>query len=134
VEERLVVVVGGEDEAGDGRVDGPHVAAHVDAAAVREPAVEHGDVGTQRGNAAGGLLGQPRLADDLDATVVLQQLTQAAADDLVVVEQVDANLPALTGVRGGLVLHEAHSRLIGEPAHRRLAGSGAKGPLALPAP
>src|SRR6478609_3218667 len=42
-------------------------------------------------HASGRLLGQPRLTDDLDVVGRLEQLPQAAADDLVVVQEEDAN-------------------------------------------
>ena len=62
-------------------------AAHLDAGAVGQPRVEDGDVGAQRRDARGRLLGRAGLADDLDVTGGLQQRAQPLADDLVVIEQ-----------------------------------------------
>ena len=49
VEQRLVVVVGREHQAGDVRVRRPDLAAHLDAGSVGEPDVEQGDIGRRRG-------------------------------------------------------------------------------------
>ena len=46
-EQGLVVVVAGQDQDLDARVDRPHVPADVDAAAVGQAGVQHGDVGPQ---------------------------------------------------------------------------------------
>jgi hypothetical protein len=62
----FVVVVGPQDERRDLRVAGPDLTADVDPGAVGQAAVEDGHVGPQRGDPTGRLLGQPRLADDLD--------------------------------------------------------------------
>ena len=80
------------------RVDRAHVAADVDAAAVGQPGVEHGDVGAQRRDPGRGLPRGAGLADDLDVAVALEQVAQPAPDDLVVVEQEDAD--RLAGVHG----------------------------------
>ena len=63
------------------------LAAHLDAVAVGQPHVEHGDVGRGGRDAPVGLLGGAGLADDLDVVLGLEQLAEAAADDLVVVEE-----------------------------------------------
>ena len=49
--------------------------------------VEHGHVGTQRRDPPGCLLGETRLADDLDVTLTFEQLLEPTSDDLVVVEE-----------------------------------------------
>ncbi len=90
-EERLVVVVAGEDQRLDVRVDGAHLAAHVDAAAVGQPPVEDGDVGPQRGDPGDRLLHRAGLAHHLDVALALEQVVQASPDDLVVVEEEDAD-------------------------------------------
>jgi hypothetical protein len=75
----------------DRRVDGPHVAAHVDPVAVGQPRVQHRHVRAQRRDPAGRLLGQAGLAHDLDVAVGLQQVDQAAPDHLMVVEKKDSD-------------------------------------------
>ena len=64
----------------------------VDAGAVGQPAVEDRDVGPKRRDSADRLLRQTRLPDDLDVAVLLEELLEPAADDLVVVEQEHADL------------------------------------------
>ena len=66
------------------------LAAHLDAVAVGQAHVEHGDVGLGRGDPCQGLLGRAGLADDLEVVLGLEQLAQAPPHDLVVVEQEDA--------------------------------------------
>ena len=90
-EQRLVVLVRGQDQALDRRVDRADLPADVDAAAVGQPGVEHRDVGPQRRDPGGRLLRRTGLADHLDVALALQQLTQAAPDHLVVVEQEDSD-------------------------------------------
>ena len=63
-EQGLVVVVGGEDEAVDLGVVRADVAADVDAAAVGQPRVQDGDVGSGRGDAMDGFARRARLTDD----------------------------------------------------------------------
>ena len=63
------------------------LATDIDAGAVRKPAIEDRHVGTKRGNPSSGLLGQSGLTDHLDVGLGLQQLPDAAAHDLVVVQQ-----------------------------------------------
>ncbi|GJF21317.1 hypothetical protein SHO565_18810 [Streptomyces sp. HO565] len=71
----------------DGLVAGADLAAHLHAAAVREPDVEHryvrtggGDPGERVGRRAG-------LADDLDVGLARQQIVHTPTDDLMVVEE-----------------------------------------------
>ena len=73
--------------AGGGSTERADVPAHPDAVAVGQPHVEDGDVRAQRGDAGQRLRGGAGFADDLDVVLGLQQLRDAAADDLVVVEQ-----------------------------------------------
>ena len=68
----------------------PDLATHLDAVAVREPHVEHRDVRMGRRDAAECFFGRPGLADDLEIGLLLEQLAQTAANDLVVVEEEDA--------------------------------------------
>jgi hypothetical protein len=63
------------------------LATDVDAVAVRQAGVEHRHVGPKRGDAANGLERGSRLPDDLDVAIVLEEIAQAGADHLVVVEQ-----------------------------------------------
>ena len=74
-------------QAGGGVDRRADVAADRDAVAVGQAHVEDGDVGAQGGDAGQRLGGGAGLADDLDVVLGLQQLGDAAADDLVVVEQ-----------------------------------------------
>jgi hypothetical protein len=90
-EQRLVVVVAGQDQRLDVRVDRADLPAHVDAAAVGEPAVEHRDVGPERGDPRHRLDRGAGLAHDGDVTLALEQVPQAPAHHLVVVEQEDAD-------------------------------------------
>ena len=86
-EECLVVVVAGEDQGLDARVDRTHLTAHVDPAAVGQPAVEDCHVRLERRDPGDGLPRRAGLTDDLDVTLALQQVVQPTTDDLVVVEQ-----------------------------------------------
>ena len=70
---------------------GPDLPADLDAVAVGQADVEDGDVGARRGDPAVGLLGGAGLADDLDVVLGLEELAEAPADDLVVVEQEHAD-------------------------------------------
>ena len=63
------------------------LAAGLDAVAVLQAHVEHGDVGVEGVDPADGLGLGARLADDLDVALGLEQVAQAPPDDLVVVEQ-----------------------------------------------
>ena len=85
-EQRFVVGERGQHQARDLGVLGADLAAHLDAVAVGQAHVEHGDVGLVAGMRAG-LLGGARLADHLEVVLGLEQLAQAAPDDLVVVEE-----------------------------------------------
>ena len=67
------------------------LAAHLDAVAVGESDVEHRDVGTGRRDAAERRCRGVGLADHLDVVLGLEQLAHAAPNDLVVVEQEDAD-------------------------------------------
>nr|BFE73553.1 hypothetical protein GCM10020092_068540 [Actinoplanes digitatis] len=128
-EERLVVLVRGQDQALDGRVDGPDVAADVDAVAVGQPGVEHGNVGTQRGDAAGRLLSRAGFADHLDVAVGLEQIEQAAADHLVVVEEKDPDhasflLPGAGAVQGPKVPEYSAGSMYRDRRYRRAGSAG----------
>ena len=70
---------------------GPDLAADLDAVAVGQPDVEDGHIGPGRRDAPVGLLGRAGLADDREVVLGLEQLSQPAAHDLVVVEQEDVN-------------------------------------------
>jgi hypothetical protein len=94
-EERLVLVVGGQDDGRDRGIDRAHVPAHLHPGAVGQALVEDGDVGTQRRDPPGGLLGRPRLSHHLDVALALEQVAGAASHQLVVVEQVDPDHRAL---------------------------------------
>ena len=87
VEQRLVVVERRQHQAAHLRMLGADVAAHLDAAAVGQAHVEHGDVGMGERDARAGRLGRAGLADHLDPARRLQQVTHAAPHHLVVVDQ-----------------------------------------------
>ena len=69
----------------------PHLAAHLDAVAVGQPHVDDRDVGRRGRNAGERLLGGARLADHLEVFLDLEQLAHPAANDLVIVEEENAN-------------------------------------------
>ena len=87
LEQRLVVGERREDEARGPRVQRADVAAGLDAVALLQADVEHGDIRVERVHASHRLLGGGRLADDLDVALGLEQVADAAPHDLVVVEQ-----------------------------------------------
>ena len=72
-------------------VAGTNLAADLDAVAVGQAHVDDGDVGLDRRDPRHAFLGGSGLADHLDVVVRLEQLAHAAANDLVIVEQEDAN-------------------------------------------
>ncbi len=63
------------------------VAARLDAVALLEADVEDGHIRIERVHPTNRLLGGRRLADDLDVTLGLEQVADAAPHDLVIVEQ-----------------------------------------------
>ena len=91
-EQRLVVVEGGQDQRGDVGVAGPDLPADVDAGAVRQPAVQHRDLGLQGQDLRLRVGGRPGLTDDLDVALALEQVFQPEPDDLVIVQEVDGDL------------------------------------------
>ncbi len=66
---------------------GADLAARRDPIAVLEADVEHGDVGVQRRDASYRFVFGAGFADDDEIILGLQQVADATADDLVVVEQ-----------------------------------------------
>jgi signal transduction histidine kinase len=95
----LVVGERREHEAGDLLVTRADLAADLDAVAVGQADVEHGDVGLGRGDAAERLFGGAGIADHLEVALGLEQLTDAATHDLVVVEQEDPDRHAHQSAR-----------------------------------
>ena len=93
--------------------------------AVRQPAVEHRDVGPQRRDAPGGLCGEAGLADDLDVAVGLEQILEPAADHLVVVEQEHADRAVGVGIVG-------HCLSLRPGAGKRVVGPTEEGRMPLP--
>ena len=77
VEQRLVVGERRQHQAAQLGMDGAQLAAHLDAGAVGQADVEHGDVGMARGIALERLGGRAGLADDLDVVGGLEQLAHA---------------------------------------------------------
>jgi hypothetical protein len=64
-----------------------HVSAHLDAVAVGQADVEHRDVRPGGRDPGDRFLGRAGFADDLEIPGGLEELLQAAADDLVVVQE-----------------------------------------------
>jgi hypothetical protein len=85
------VVVRREDEGPDVRVDRAHLAADVDTGAVGQVRVEDGDVGPQLEDLAQRHGRAARLPDQLELGVGREQARHTPADDLVVVDDVDAD-------------------------------------------
>jgi hypothetical protein len=106
-EQCLVVVVGGQDQARDGGQGGPDLPADLDAAAVGQPGVQHGDIRLHGGDAAQRLAGPASLTHHLDIAVLLQQIPQPAPDHLVIVEQEHPQHRA-----GGALLFLAHPLIV----------------------
>ncbi len=89
VEECLVLVERRQHQAVEVGVRRPEVPADVDAAAVGEPHVEHGDIGPRGRNATQRLLGGAGLADHLQVAGGFQQVAHTPAHHLVIVEEKD---------------------------------------------
>src|SRR4051794_10295083 len=84
---RLVVGEGGQHHAGDVWALRADLPADLDAAPVGEAHVEHGDVGVRHRDPAVRLVRRAGLADDLEVVFLVDQLAQAPAHDLVIVQQ-----------------------------------------------
>jgi two-component system, NarL family, sensor histidine kinase DevS len=91
VEECLVVPERGQHQAGDPRVSRTHLTAHLDPVAVGQAHVEHRDVRVGLRDACERHTGAGRLADDLEVVLGVDEVTEPASYDLVVVDEVDAN-------------------------------------------
>ena len=87
LEQCLVVREGREHQAVDLGMSRSDLAAHLDAVTVGQADVEHGDIGPGRRNARQRLVRRPGFAHDLQVAFSLEELLDAAADDLVVVQQ-----------------------------------------------
>src|SRR5262249_30757872 len=85
-EHRVSVVVGGQDQAPHRRHGRPDLPADVDAAAIRQPSVEYGDVRARGWNTPQRFGSSRGLAYDRDA-VGFEYISDSAPDDFVVVEQ-----------------------------------------------
>lgn len=70
--------------------------AHLDPRSVRQPDVQHGDVRAQGEDARLSLAGRPGLADDVDVRGSLEQVAQATAHQLMVVEKEGPDLRAIS--------------------------------------
>ena len=77
------------------RINGPDVAADLDACSVGQAPVKHRDIRVQGRDTAGGLGGGSGLAHHFE-TLILQQVPQTLPDELVVVEDEHAYRAALT--------------------------------------
>lgn len=91
LEHRLVVGERREHDALDLRVRRTDLTAHFDTVAVGKAHVEDGDVGPGRRDARERLLDGPGLAHHLDVVLGLEQVAHPDPDDLVVVEEEDAD-------------------------------------------
>jgi signal transduction histidine kinase len=87
VEQCLVVGVGREHQAMNGRHPAADLTADLDTVAIGQADIEHRDIRVRHRQSPQGLLGGPGLGHDLHVTGGLEKLTQATTDDLVVVEQ-----------------------------------------------
>jgi hypothetical protein len=76
------------DEVGHGRAQ---VTAHLDAVSVLEADVQDGDVGLGQGHPGERFGAGSGLPDDLDVGVALEQAPDALTDQLVVIEEEDAD-------------------------------------------
>jgi hypothetical protein len=94
-DERLVVGVGRQHHAGRLRHRRPDLAADLDAAPIRQPHVENGDVRLCRRNARQGVGDGARLADHVNVLSTLEQGAQARPDHLMIVEEEDTQCHGL---------------------------------------
>jgi hypothetical protein len=83
--------VRGQDEAPDARVHRPDVPAHVDAAAVGQPRVEHGHVRPQLEDPALALARRAGLPHHVDAGV-FQQVSDTPSDQFMVIKEERPNV------------------------------------------
>ncbi|GAA3079194.1 hypothetical protein GCM10020000_76030 [Streptomyces olivoverticillatus] len=114
VQQRFLVVEGGQHQAGEAGHAGAQLAADGHAVAVGQPYVQHRHVRAQRRDPGQGLRRGGRLADHRQVRLGVQQVVDSAPDDLVVVEHEDPYglLPPLGGtVRHVRTLH--HTRPAG---------------------
>jgi hypothetical protein len=70
---------------------GPNFPAHLDAVAVGQPDVEDRHIRLGRWDPRQGLLGRPGLSDDLEPAGGFEQVPEAAANHLVIIEQENAH-------------------------------------------
>lgn len=99
--ERVVVVEGRENQHLDLWVATADFSTDVNARAVGQPGVEHGDIGSDGRYSSLRLGSRRRLADDRDAIGRLDQLTKTPPHDLVVVEQIHADICHMSIVAHG---------------------------------
>ena len=95
VEERLVVTVGGEHQAGHAGHLRPDLPAHRHPVAVRQAHVQNRHVRLEGGDPGQGRFRRARLTDHGDVGLGFQQVMNAPADDLMIVEQEHGDLPAV---------------------------------------
>src|SRR5581483_10971987 len=132
-EEGLVVGEAGQHHAGDLGVGRPDLPAHLDPAAVAalvpQAHIEDGDVGMGLGDPIERFLAVGRLADDVDVVFGPEQVAHATADELVVVQEEDADRHAPI-VRGRWPSGEGPSAL----CHRGVRLTGRASAWAYPQP
>ena len=92
LEQRFLIGERGQHQADQIGVEAAHVAADLDAAAVGQLHVEHCDLRSGCPNPGNGVGASAGLADDFDRAVGLEQLANALAHELVVVEQEHGDL------------------------------------------
>ena len=118
VEERLVVTVGGEHQAGHAGHLRPDLPAHRHPVAVRQAHVQNRHVRLEGGDPGQGRFRRARLTDHGDVGLGFQQVMDAPADDLMIVEQEHGDLPAV----GACLAHQLPA-LSCRPARWRPANS-----------
>ena len=124
IEERLVIGERREDQALDLRVGRSDLAAHLDPVAVGQLDVEHGDVGAGGRDASEASSAVPASPTTSMSPLGLEQVPQAAAHDLVVVEEEHTDH----------VGHLTTIRSIGRPPPRQIIAALLAGDRSRPRP
>ena len=131
--ERLVVAGRGQQQATDRRIGGSHCSADFDPGPVLQPEVQHHDVDPEVRDDPGGFPRRPGVTDDVDVDRGDQQVPKPLPNDVVVVQQVDAQvLRDVAHHRPVVLLRRAHhhrevrgrSGQADRPAQHRSAENG----------
>ena len=87
IEEGLVIGIGGQHQAANVWQCVAYISADLHSAAIGKAHIKDGHIGTGSGNAVQRISRRARLADHVEISFQAQQISQSAADDLVVIEQ-----------------------------------------------